>query len=216
MLSPKIRNAVTKHVLGHYRKEDSGIQRHHEDGGLSSGNQWDLFHWTKGCWPLKESPTSANLRGRLQRNQGARNVQRGNILTVSSEKWRVSVSFIWFSWGGQQWHVPVCFLTYVDDGCTWSLLYKAGFKLATHEKGRFLLTAEWGWFDIVPHLILRKAFAHTCLDAALIGVSDESPGFRWTVLARPLKMTDRSFRVIWDSCLAWNLLIPPFGLVPYC
>lgn len=28
MVIPKIRNALTKHLLGYYRKEDSGIQRH--------------------------------------------------------------------------------------------------------------------------------------------------------------------------------------------
>lgn len=53
----------------------------------------------------------------------------------------VFLLFVFF-WRGQQCHLPVCFLTYVDDWFTFSLLHKANLKLAAHEKGRFLPTAE--------------------------------------------------------------------------
>lgn len=60
MVIPKRRNALTKHFLGYYRKEDSGIQRNSQDGGLSDANQWDSCNGIKGRWPLGESATPAN------------------------------------------------------------------------------------------------------------------------------------------------------------
>lgn len=62
----KVRNTLTKHFLDCYSKEDSGIQRNRCEGGPYGDNKWDLFNRIKRHGPLKESPTSANLRWGLQ------------------------------------------------------------------------------------------------------------------------------------------------------
>ena len=59
MVNPKIMD-LTKHFLGYYSKE-SGIRRNSYDKGLCGENKWDLLNRIKGHWPLKESPTSANI-----------------------------------------------------------------------------------------------------------------------------------------------------------
>lgn len=61
---PKIGNALTKHFLDYYSKEDINIQTNSYDGGLYGKNKWALFNPIKCHRPLQESPTSANLRRR--------------------------------------------------------------------------------------------------------------------------------------------------------
>lgn len=60
MMIPKRRNALTEHFLGYYRKEDGGIQRNSQDGGLSDGNQWGSCDGIEGHWPRGEPATSAD------------------------------------------------------------------------------------------------------------------------------------------------------------